>query len=119
MGVEAYILIAIAIFGAVSIFILLSIKSAVEGNECRMREVDRDIEKLTKLIDERVPTASNPHYQPQYFVLQDVKKNTDKIMDPKTLRFELDRVSEKIVGVVDWVREEIKNSRPSGNFPYD
>ena len=119
MSVEIWILIAIAIFGAVSIFISLSIKSAVQGTERQMWDAVQSIAAVRRIIDERVPRASDPHYDPQHFVLNEIKENTANIIAPKTLRFELDRVSEKIGSKVDWVRQEIVKSRPSGNFPYE
>ena len=59
MSVEIWILIAIAIFGAVPIFILLSIKNAVESTERRMLVVVERISAVRQTIDDyNMPPAA-------------------------------------------------------------
>ena len=102
MGVETFILIAIVIFGAVSIFILMSINSAVARTANTMAHVVFDIEAIKKTVDAYPrPQTSGGKRSERY--LSEINVSTSLISD-RTFG-----MANEITHAVSSVQREISN----------
>ena len=80
MGVETFILIAIVIFGAVSIMLLVALRNAATRTAWAMEQVWGDILEMRKTVDARLRTQT-PGVDQSESHLWDIKLTTGLIGD--------------------------------------
>ena len=114
MGVETFILIAIVIFGAVSIMLLVALRNAATRTAWAMEQVWGDILEMRKTVDARLGTQT-PGVDQSESHLWDIKLNTSLIGDrtSDTART-LSSISEVVYQVnqnISQFRDELRTER--------